>query len=116
MVAYAPDSQTPIENALQWVEALLLGTIATSVAIIAVATVGFMMMTGRLEWRRGATTLVGCFILFGAREIASGLQTAATGWSDDSIEQSPTIYQLPPPPVLVPPSPPTKPQPPEVQL
>ena len=36
-----------------------------SVAVIAVALVGFMMLTGRINWRFGATVIIGCFILFG---------------------------------------------------
>jgi type IV secretion system protein VirB2 len=32
-----------------WLQGTLLGTIATVAAVIAVATVGFMMLTGPLE-------------------------------------------------------------------
>ncbi len=56
----------------------LLGTVATVVAIIAVAAVGFMMLTGRINWRYGATVIVGCFILFGAASIVAGIQSTAT--------------------------------------
>jgi type IV secretion system protein VirB2 len=55
----------------------LLGTVATVVAVIAVAVVGFMMLTGRMNWRYGATVILGCFILFGATSIVAGIQTAA---------------------------------------
>ena len=48
-----------------------------SVAVIAVAMVGFMMLTGRLNWRFGATVIIGCFILFGAAAIVSGIQSTA---------------------------------------
>jgi type IV secretion system protein VirB2 len=48
--------------------------------VIAVAMVGFMMLTGRMNWRFGATVIIGCFILFGAGAIVSGIQaTAAAG-------------------------------------
>ena len=33
---------------------------------MAVAAIGFMMLTGRMNWRYGATVILGCFILFGA--------------------------------------------------
>jgi len=36
------------------------------VAVIAVASVGFLMLTGRINWRYGAVVILGCFILFGA--------------------------------------------------
>ena len=38
-----------------------------------------MMLTGRLNWRYGATVILGCFILFGAAAIVAGIRTAATG-------------------------------------
>jgi type IV secretion system protein VirB2 len=55
----------------------LLGTAATSVAVVCVATVGLMMLSGRIDVRRGAEAIVGCFIVFGAASIAGGIQAAA---------------------------------------
>jgi type IV secretion system protein VirB2 len=77
--AYAQDPQGsgPIVNALLWMQGTLLGNVATAVAVMAVAAVGFMMLTGRLNWRFGATVIIGCFILFGAASIVSGIQSAA---------------------------------------
>ena len=72
-----PQGSGPIVNALQWLQGTLLGNVATAVAVIAVAMVGFMMLTGRLNWRFGATVIIGCFILFGAGAIVTGIQTAA---------------------------------------
>lgn len=60
--------------AARWIEALLLGPLATSVAVIAVASVGLLMLTGRVNVRRGLTVILGCFILFGAGAIAQGLR------------------------------------------
>jgi type IV secretion system protein VirB2 len=51
--------------------------VATTVAVMAVAAVGFMMLTGRMNWRFGATVIVGVFILFGATTIVAGIQAAA---------------------------------------
>jgi type IV secretion system protein VirB2 len=64
--------------AVRWLEGTLLGTIATVVAIIAVASVGFLMLTGRINWRYGATVILGCFILFGAASIVAGIQSTAS--------------------------------------
>jgi type IV secretion system protein VirB2 len=64
-------------SALTWVRDTLLGQVATTVAVIAVAMVGFMMLTGRMNWRFGATVILGCFILFGAASIVAGIQSAA---------------------------------------
>ncbi len=75
-----PQGSGPIVSALMWLQGTLLGNVATAVAVIAVAMVGFMMLTGRMNWRFGATVIVGCFILFGASAIVSGIQsTAAVG-------------------------------------
>jgi type IV secretion system protein VirB2 len=72
-----PQGSGPIVNALTWMQGTLLGNVATAVAVMAVAAVGFMMLTGRLNWRFGATVIVGCFVLFGAASIVSGIQAAA---------------------------------------
>ena len=55
----------------------LLGTVATVIAVMAVASIGFMMLTGRMNWRFGATVIIGVFILFGATTIVAGIQSAA---------------------------------------
>ncbi len=72
-----PQGSGPIVAALAWLQGTLLGNVATAVAVIAVAMVGFMMLTGRLNWRFGATVIVGCFVLFGASAIVSGIQSTA---------------------------------------
>lgn len=64
-------------GAVQWMQGTLLGTLATVVAVISVAVVGLMMLTGRINWRHGATVILGCFILFGAASIVGGIQSAA---------------------------------------
>jgi type IV secretion system protein VirB2 len=74
-----PQGSGPIVAALGWLQGTLLGNVATAVAVMAVAAVGFMMLTGRLNWRFGATVIIGCFILFGAGAIVSGIQSAAVG-------------------------------------
>lgn len=65
-------------SAVNWLQGTLLGTVATVAAVIAVATVGFMMLTGRINWRHGATVILGCFVLFGAASIVAGIQSTAT--------------------------------------
>lgn len=72
-----PAGSGPIVGALNWLQGTLLGTVATVAAIIAVAVVGFMMLTGRMNWRYGATVILGCFILFGAASIVGGIQASA---------------------------------------
>jgi len=74
-----PAGSGPIVAALAWLQGTLLGNVATAVAVMAVAAVGFMMLTGRMNWRFGATVIIGVFILFGAGAIVTGIQSAATG-------------------------------------
>ena len=73
-----PAGSGPIVAALGWLQGTLLGNVATAVAVMAVAAVGFMMLTGRMNWRFGATVIVGCFVLFGAGAIVTGIQSAAS--------------------------------------
>jgi type IV secretory pathway VirB2 component (pilin) len=74
-----PQGSGPIVAALTWLQGTLLGNVATAVAVMAVAAVGFMMLTGRLNWRFGATVILGTFILFGAGAIVSGIQSVSAG-------------------------------------
>ena len=72
-----PQGSGVIVAAVGWLQGTLLGTVATVVAVIAVASVGFLMLTGRINWRYGATVILGCFILFGAASIVAGIQSTA---------------------------------------
>jgi type IV secretory pathway VirB2 component (pilin) len=72
-----PRGSGPIIAALSWLQGTLMGQVATAVAVMAVAAVGFMMLSGRMNWRFGATVILGCFILFGAGAIVSGIQSVA---------------------------------------
>ena len=74
-----PAGSSPLIAALDWVQGTLLGNLATSAAVIAVAVVGFLMLTGRMDWRRGLTVVVGCFIIFGAVSIVAGIRSMAGG-------------------------------------
>ena len=76
-VSADPQGSGPILAALGWLQGTLLGNLATAAAVIAVAMVGFLMLTGRLHWRFGATVVLGCFILFGSAAIVSGIREAA---------------------------------------
>jgi type IV secretion system protein VirB2 len=74
-----PQGSGVIINAVTWLQGTLIGTVATVAAVIAIACVGFMMLTGRINWRHGAVVILGCFVLFGAASIVAGIRSAATG-------------------------------------
>ena len=70
-----PVGSGPILAALQWIEGTLMGNVATTAAVIAVAVVGLMMLTGRIDWRRGLVVVLGAFIIFGAAAIVEGMRS-----------------------------------------
>ena len=74
-----PAGSSPLLAALNWVQGTLLGNLATTAAVIAVAACGFLMLTGRMDWRRGLTVVIGCFIIFGAVTIVAGIRAASQG-------------------------------------
>ena len=74
-----PAGSNVILGAVGWVQGTLLGAVATAAAVIAVAIVGFTMLTGRMNWRHGAMVILGCFVLFGATVIVGGIRSVAQG-------------------------------------
>ena len=78
--AAAPAGSSPVNAALDWVQDTMLSNLATTAAVIAVAAVGYLMLTGRIEWRRGLTVVFGCFIIFGATAIVAGIRSVAGGY------------------------------------
>jgi len=74
-----PAGSSPLLAALNWVQGTLLGNLATTAAVIAVALIGYLMLTGRFDWRRGIVVLVGIFVIFGAVTIVAGIRSLAGG-------------------------------------
>ena len=68
-----PLGGSALVDAAQWIQGTLLGTLATAVAVIAVALIGFGMLRGRIDVRRARIVILGCFVVFGAPFIAAGL-------------------------------------------
>jgi type IV secretion system protein VirB2 len=74
-----PAGSGPIFGAVNWLQGTLLGNVATAIAVISVAAVGLGMLSGRINWRYGATVVLGLFILFGAASIVSGIRSVSGG-------------------------------------
>tara|TARA_R110002124_G_scaffold243235_1_gene408330 strand:- start:39369 stop:39764 length:396 start_codon:yes stop_codon:yes gene_type:complete len=91
-------------SAVRWIQTLLLGSLATSLAVIAIASVGLLMLSGRVNLRRGATVILGCFIVFGAASIAQGLRGVTASFTGpparpQSVPAPPAaLIDLSPPP------------------
>ena len=93
-----PGGASAFAAAVKWLDNILLGSIATAIAVIAVASIGFMLFTGRVDIRRGVQVLLGCFILFGASSIAAGVMKAV---SESRAATGATITTSPPPAYVV---------------
>lgn len=85
----------PVTSTLGWIEGTVLGTVATAVAVVAVAWVGFLMLSGRIDVRRAAHVIFGSFVIFGASTIAVGFQAAIFGMHEAPVEQV-DVAPLPP--------------------
>lgn len=88
-----PPAESPIAEGLMWVQGVALGSTATAIAVIAIAVVGLLMLSGRLELRRGITVVLGCFILFGASGIAAAITGLATTRSKSGTPILPSTDQ-----------------------
>jgi len=104
----SPAGSNVIAAAVSWLQATLLGTIATTIAIIAVSAVGLMMLAGRVPVRQGLTVIGGCFILFGAPAIAGGIRSSL---SSGGVPTAPAPAQLSGPPAAPEPYPLANPDP-----
>jgi hypothetical protein len=83
--------------AAQWLEGLVQGPLAVTLAVIAVAATGLMMLNGRLAVRRGLIVTLGCFVLFGAPAIARGLFDSAANIAPSGEPESPLLAESTPP-------------------
>ncbi len=86
-----PGGSSAIVEASRWIDGILLGSLATSLAVIAIALLGFAMLMGRINVRRALSVILGCFLIFGARGIAEGLRSFGVN------DPSPPITDGPPP-------------------
>lgn len=94
--------------AAEWIEAALLGNVATGLAVLAIAGLGLLALQGKMPVGRGFRVLLGCFILFSAGTIAAGLMGLAQS-SRQAVQAVPIPSPAPVPPL--PTAPPANPDP-----
>lgn len=88
--------------AVDWLMGTLLGTVAVTLCVLAVAFVGLAMLGGRMPVRQGARVVVGCFLVLGAPIVAAAFggawQAVAAPPPLPPVVQSPTDprSELPP--------------------
>lgn len=95
-----PAPTSAIASATHWVSDLLFGPLATAIAVIAIAFIGFAMLAGRIDLRRGLVVVLGCFLLFGAQGFADSLRYLMAGdevLPNYSVPSAPTFAKAPPP-------------------
>ena len=63
----------PLENVLDFLVNFMTGTFARSAAIIAVAVLGYLGLTGRLRWGIAGSVIVGIALIFGAATIVDAV-------------------------------------------
>jgi len=101
-----PDGSSALVAAVQWLQGTLLGTVASTAAIIAVASFGLLMLSGRIHYRQGVTVIIGCFIIFGAPSIVAGLTATVPRTDIAEVETSvPMPPTFPPPRITTNPAP-----------
>ena len=86
-IPFGQSSSEPLESSARWIASLFVGELATILCIIAVAFVGFFMMSGQLAIRRGMVVVLGCFVLLGASVIAGWFM--AIGSNRDQLAAAP---------------------------
>lgn len=70
-VLFDPPLYSPLGEAAGWIGQTLFGTLAVTFCVLAVAIVGFTMLSGRMPVRRAVEVVIGSFILLGAPAIAA---------------------------------------------
>ena len=75
-IAHAQQA-APVEKVLTWFTKVLQGSLARSVAIIAVCFLGFMFLTGRMQWTIAFSIIIGIGIIFGAATLVDAMRAAA---------------------------------------
>ena len=63
----------PLENLADFIVDFLTGAFARSVAIIAVAALGYLGLTGRLRWAIAGSIIAGIALIFGAVTIVDAI-------------------------------------------
>ncbi|MET1416634.1 TrbC/VirB2 family protein [Roseibium sp. HPY-6] len=63
---------SPITTFFTTIGTALTGTLGRAVGLVALCAVGFLFMTGRMNWMFAGSILIGLVILFGAATILAG--------------------------------------------
>jgi len=68
----AAQDLSPITTMLQTIGTALTTTVGRALGLVALAAVGILFLTGRMNWLYAGSVVVGLVILFGAATILAG--------------------------------------------
>lgn len=68
----AAQDLSPITTMLQAIGTALTGPVGRALGLVALAAVGILFLTGRMNWLYAGSVVVGLVILFGAATILAG--------------------------------------------
>lgn len=77
-------------QSVSWIERLVIGPLAVSLAVIAVAVTGLLMLRGHVSLEATFRMVMGCFIIFGAPAIALEIIKGAQGAALTHVEMTGT--------------------------
>ena len=86
-----PPGSGNLSAASQWLVELVNGQAVTTIAVIAVAFLGYETLSGRMSFRNALRVVVGCFMLLGAATIARGFMDASRETFDGPIQAAPYV-------------------------
>jgi type IV secretory pathway VirB2 component (pilin) len=75
-LAYAQDLQ-PVNDIAEYVQGFLTGRLATSLAVIAVAVVGYLFWAGQIASQAALAVVAGIALVFGSAQIVAILEAVA---------------------------------------
>lgn len=92
----ATHSGGTLAQSIEWINGVLLDSLAIGLCLIAVAVIGLMMLSGRLAIREGMRVVLGCFVLLGAPVIAAGLAGVWSGNATYEPDPAPLVQYAEP--------------------
>lgn len=70
---FSPPTQSVFGGLSNWLDAQVIGELAIALCTVAVALVGFRMLSGHMSPRLGMRILLGVFLLLGAPVVAASI-------------------------------------------
>lgn len=99
-----PGTYDAIGAAASWLTGLATGSAATSIAVLAVAGLGFAMLRGRLELWHAGRVIIGCALLFSAVSLAHALYALSGQTGQNAPPAAPDAAPSPVPKFTPPPA------------